>query len=171
MYLSQDVTYVEDDIEVHNGRNQWKLRLRQRPVREVTSVLVDDVELDPTGWTVMDDFVLVRTDGASFPYGIANLVVTYDHGWDVAAVDSGDPEEFDLPADIRYVTLAIAARRYGLTGPEAAASSAGITGEQIGQYSYTADVGGDQSMSIASQGLLEDEQLTLDAYRVPAVQR
>jgi hypothetical protein len=173
-YLNQNVTYVEEDIEIHDGRNQWKIRLFERPVREVILVEVDGVELDPTAW-VVNGFVLKRIDGVAFPYGIDNVAITYDHGWDFFTEEdsSGDVDDLELPvpADLRYVTLSIAARRLDLTGAEAGATQGGITGEQIGQYSYTVDAGVAATLGVGTQGLQPDEEMTLDAYRVPAIQR
>lgn len=136
-YVDQELTYVEDDLEVRDGNDSRKIRLRQRPVRAVTEVAIDGDVLAEDSYVVRG--AVVTLVDQVFTRGIANVEITYDHGWDLAGdeASSGDDADDDcpFPADIQLVTLSVARRymqRWGSSGLEGE-----IMMETIGDYSYT----------------------------------
>jgi hypothetical protein len=155
-YLDQEITYVEDDIELRNGRGKYRIRLRERPVREVTLVEVDGTELDSTLWHHRSG-ILERIDGFAFPRGIANIAITYSHGWDVE--ESSDADYLGIPADLKLVTLSAAAR-----GVRSVGTDTGMESETIGQYSYKR--GTNDAKASSGLDLTFAEMATLDRYAV-----
>lgn len=157
-YLGQDITFVADDEEIHDGRWRLRVRLRQRPVRDVTSVTVDGTELNPDTEYRLDGAIITKTDEVPFTVGTDNIVVVYDHGWDVPGTSD---VEFPVPADIRLVTLSIARRAFQNAG----ATDGTLSGETIGNYSYTRD-----AATTSQQGsLLLAESAVLDRYVIRLV--
>lgn len=132
-YLDQDVTFVAEDVEVHDGGARRLLRLRQRPVRGVISLTIDGAEFFENVDFELRGSTLRLTWWDYFPYGSGNVVVEYDHGWD-AFEDSTTGYEYEpVPDDLKLVTLAIAKRKYlGMDDQDETKVS-----ETIGQYSYT----------------------------------
>jgi hypothetical protein len=157
-YLGQELTLHVDDVEVHDGRGRRLLRLRERPVREVKQVVVDGVVLDDSSYTV-DDAVIKLTNGAVFNHGLANIEVTYTHGWDLVD-DSSGPPELPFPADIKLVTLSVARRRLNMSGQH----DETIVQEAIGSYSYSTGSAREQAGD-----LLFAEKAVLDNYRIGLV--
>lgn len=120
-------------VEFHDGRNQSRIWLAVRPVRQVAEVLVNANPLDNAdglAWTFAPESgCLVRGPGLVdprfapwFPAGFRNVRVTYSAGY----------QDFELPAEVRRASiLTIQALR------AAAARSGAYRSESIGAYSYT----------------------------------
>ena len=157
-YLGQDVNKVTDDVEVHSGSGRKKLRLRQRPVRSVGAIYVDDVLLDPATYKVRGAIVTLPDD--AWTSGNDNVEVTYTHGWDTAE-GAGN---IRVPADIRLVALLVARRVYESVGASIGAGA--IIQETIGDYSYR--LSEDAAADSASE-LLDAERFVLDRYRIELV--
>lgn len=98
--------YVEDDVITLNGSGTDTVLIPEWPV-------IGDVLLELDGTEVTDFVVqtsrLVRLAWTVWPLGIANLSLTYSHGYAVteADVDPDGPER--VPSDVREVALAVAA--------------------------------------------------------------
>ena len=157
-YLGQTINLVEDDIEIHSGSGRRKIRLRERPVRSVSEVKIDDVVMDPTTYNVRDAIVTF-TDTDTWTQGDDNVSVTYTHGYDLA-----EPSDINVPADIRLVALLLSARIYQNIGVPILIG--GLSGETIGDYSYTVDNAASTTSAIE---LYEAEKYCLDRYRIDLV--
>ena len=161
--IGQDVNLVTDDIEVHSGSGRRKMRLRQRPVRSVSEVKVDGTVVSATLYNVRDA-IISYTGSDVWSFGNDNIYVKYTHGWDVA-----EPTTFPVPADIRFVALVVARRVYESVGFVQSGSVGGVlTGETIGDYSYTLSEAATGEVSAAST-LTEAEMYALDRYRVDLI--
>jgi hypothetical protein len=106
-FTRRQLNYVADDEIALNGTGHDTLLLPEWPVIGTPAVLLDDVEV--TDFAVQGSR-LVRTDWGCWDRGVANVAVTYSHGYvpneaDVVAVTG--PTRF--PSDLRGVALAIAA--------------------------------------------------------------
>lgn len=108
-------------------------------------------------WEVMDELLdferrgdkLVRIDGSVWSRE-AEYKVTYDNGYTAA------------PADIKALVLELAAGEYGANA-SAADGTADITGEKIGDYSYT--VGSSQVAGAIGSGVVSGTgQATLNRW-------
>lgn len=186
-FLNQEITYHAADVLYMDGNGTRRIRLPERPVRNVALVeegisdstwmsLVDPIWqnlVEPPTWVTLDSSfyhvrgaVLVRWDGLMWRSGYANLRVTYDHGYDVGAIDS-DTSDSDynaphVPADISMVTLALARRMYADMGATAAMAGS-VKQETIGSYSYTLT---DAAEKAAGVDLVYAEKSVLEAYRI-----
>ena len=157
-YIGQTINLVEDDVEVHSGSGRRKLRLRERPVRSVSEVKIDDEVMDPSTYNVRDAIItFIETD--YWWNGDDNIYVTYTHGYDIV-----EPSDFNVPADMRLVALLLAARIYQNIGVPVI--TGGVSGETIGDYSYTVDTSGSTSSAIE---LYDAEKYCLDRYRIDLV--
>jgi hypothetical protein len=159
-YLGQTINLVTGDVEIHSGRYGKKIRLRQRPVRSVTSVVVDDEVIDPTNYSVRGH-VVTLIDGSLWWKGNDNVEITYDHGWDLS-----EASDDNVPTDIRYVALSIARRIWNDLGADTAAGA--IVSETIGDYSYTLSEAALSAVATVS-ALTGGEQAALDPYRIELV--
>jgi hypothetical protein len=153
-YLGQTINLVTGDVTELDGNGRLAIRLPQRPVRALTSVFVDDMEV------VADDYslrgaLLRRKDGGGFTVGFGNVIVTYDHGYDIVEL----PSDFAVPADIRLVALLAARRVYTTVGTAAGA----IQSETMGSYSYTLST---TVIASTAAELLKPETDVLDRYRI-----
>jgi hypothetical protein len=165
-YLGQRVNFVEDDEELVDGSGREGIRLRQRPVRVVTSVVEDDVALVENDDYILRRSILWRRSGDSWSagewsQGRANIAVTYDHGYDITGTI-----DLAVPADIRLAAL-MSSRRI-LKAVSNTAMPVGVkSGETIGDYSYElADLPEDVASAVAAAGaLLPAEENLLDRYR------
>lgn len=157
-YIGQTINLVQNDVEVHSGSGRMKLRLRERPVRSVSEVKIDDKVMDPAGYNVRGA-IITFTDMDYWWKGDDNIRVTYTHGYDL-----GEPSDNNVPADIRLVALLLAARIWQYIGVPIAVG--GLSGETIGDYSYTLDTAGSTSSAIE---LYEAEKYCLDKYRIDLV--
>ena len=160
-YMGQDVNFVEDDVEVRDGTGRKRLRLRQRPVRDVTSITIDGDEVDLAEVSVRKSIVTL-TNGDFFWHGLDNVVITYDHGWDIEESSVGER----VPADIRLVALLCAKRIFTTVGLTAIGTVK--QSEQIGDYQYTlGELPEDVQEKIAASGtLLTAEEAVLDRYSI-----
>src|ERR1043166_4704049 len=84
------VELVEDDEVTLDGTGTPELVLPELPVVAVSSIKLDDVEVDPTTYSVRNSSgVVKRTSGVSWSTwprptwrrGSGNVVVVYSHGW------------------------------------------------------------------------------------------
>ncbi len=156
---AQVITYLdnpillEEDVEVRlDAPGTDALVLPRRPVRAVSSVKLDDEEVDADTYYLGIEGVLYSLCG---PWGTGRgrFVVTYDRGYDL---DPPYPGTEPLPDDIRETTLALAARIYSA----GSVGQGGVTEENIGQYGYKI---GDASST--GSALTDDEKRKLKPYR------
>lgn len=148
-YTRRQITTVTDETVTLNGSGRDRLVLPEFPVVSVTEVKTlddDGVEtvLETTDYRVDASGILGRIDGWVWPSGIANVVVTYDHGYDT------------VPADIAAACYELAATNYQSTG------GGTVTQESIGSYSVTYD-----AATVAGAELPELVKAILDNYRMP----
>lgn len=155
-YVQQTINYVEDDIEEYDGRGTNKIRLTQRPVRALTSVEVDDKEQDLTNFSLRKSMLRWKTDW--FPVGYGNVVITYDHGYDIIPDDSAGDDVL-VPADLRLVALLAARRVYINVG----AMEGVLQSESIGKYSYSKSI---TAAAASAAELLLPEMRVLDRYKI-----
>lgn len=136
-FLDQEISYHENDVYTRDGHANARIRLPERPVRFVSTLEIDGVELDPvTDYRVHLDTGIVKLLNNFFTTGLDNVEATYDHGWDTdALMDSGADVELLLPDDLKYWTLVIARRRLLSMG----AIDREKISETIGIYAYTLD--------------------------------
>lgn len=162
-FLDQRLTYVEDDEVRMDGSGTDALRLPERPVRDLTSVLEDGVEVSTDLYFLRLSTLYRTDDSGTWTPGRGNFVVTYSHGWDLPDGDSTDSDEDDadtiLPADIRLAALSVARRAYSATGAE---TGSGLTGETIGAYAYTVE--GSASGEVLD--LIDIEKRALSRYAI-----
>lgn len=157
-YIGQTINYVENDTEELDGRGRVKIRLKQRPVRNLVSVTLEGEVVDPTEYN-RRGATLRRHNGVPWPFGFGNVTVVYSHGWDIIP-DLDPSNDFLVPADLRLVALLSARRVYTTVGASAAGT---IISESIGSYSYS--IGGNSVVQTAAE-LLPPEQATLERYRI-----
>lgn len=170
-YLDQELTLVAGDVVLLHGSGNARLRLPQRPVRSVALVQEGDGS-SASFETVADTDYVLRDDilyriNADWPREFVTVQVTYTHGYDVGQVDSDSDSDYDanhMPADINLVTLNAARRIYEASG--VAPTEPGLTGERIGNYSYTRSA---EAAGVGSGELINAEKLVLDGYRVTGV--
>jgi len=152
-YLDQDIT-SSVGIEIRDGNDRQFMRLKQRPVRRLDYVMVDEVQLDSGEWKLRG--ARVALPSGYFTYGIDNVQFQYLHGYDLTS--HGD---WSVPAVIRLVTLSAARRAYQSKG-----EGTGTEGsETIGKYSYTNDT---EATDFAVD-LLKSEMDALDLYKIQMV--
>lgn len=158
-YLDNQINLVLGAEERLDGTGTDTLLLRQRPVRNVSTVVEDDEEL-----AVDDDYflgwagILYRV-GARWSRGRGNVVVTYDHGWNIVEA-SGSGDFVRVPSDIRRVALSLASRMFSGGG-----SSGAVVSRSIGPEAYSEKV----DISAGAAALLPDERAILDRYVSPGV--
>lgn len=164
-FTNQHINYVEDDEVTLDARGRHVLLLPELPVWEVTAVEVDGTALTSTEWLLSSSGLLYRQSSTGappvivdWPYGIANVTVTYSHGW---SLDEPPPSGVDrVPSDLRHAALKIAARLYNEQG----STQGDIRSETIGDYSYTVSEG---SSSVG--GITDSEMLVLNKYVIRKV--
>jgi len=159
-YIGQDINYVANDLEVRSGSGRRKLRLRQRPVRSIASIYIDDVLVDSDEYTVRGTPGVVTMKNTWWDPGDDNVEITYSHGWDLA-----EASDMSVPSDIRIVALSIARRIWADTGSELAGA---IVSETIGDYAYELSDASVQASATSAQ-LTEAEKYMLDPWRVELV--
>ncbi len=164
-YLGQDINLVLDDVEIHSGSARKKLRLRERPVREVTRIVMDGEDVDMSTVSVRGH-ILTFTDGSVWWNGNDNIAVTYSHGYDIDETPEAGWEVERVPADIRIVALSVARRLYNDAGADITAGA--IIEEKIGEYSYKLSDAALSSLTSPSQ-LVEGELTLLDPYKIELV--
>lgn len=158
-YLGQEITSGVG-VEYHDGTGKQVLRLRERPVRRVDAVILDDVQLDSSEWKLRGARIALP-DGY-FTYGYDNVAVQYLHGYDLTSEG-----EYAIPADIKLVTVSAARRIYDARGEDLHMERI----EQIGKYSYTNYTNSliDTQNIIPDMELLDSEKLVLDRYKINVV--
>lgn len=166
-YIDNIVNLTEETI-VLDGNGRGRLVLPQPPVRTVSDVLVDDDALTITDYE-LEDHGILRRIGSVWSRGIANIEITYTHGWDIAEPD--DPEYADplferVPSDLRSVALALARRKF-LAGTAAAVGVGGVIEESIGAGDYRYKVSEGAIATATAETLLDDETYILQRYRNP----
>lgn len=161
-YLGQNINYVAGDVEVRSGSGRRKLRLRQRPVRSVTSVYIDGDLVTSDQYSVRGGpGVITMINGSWWTPGDDNVSITYSHGWDV-----GTDTAYSVPADIRLVALNMARRVFLDVGADLLAGA--IVSETIGDYAYELSDAAVQAATGTYQ-LSEAERYMLDPWRVELV--
>lgn len=156
-YMGQTINYVAGDVAELDGNGQKKIRLPQRPVRALTSVVLDDVTLEADDFHLHGAIIRLKNGGV-FTEGFGNVVVTYDHGYNVLEPDP------NVPADIRLVALLSARRVYAAVGVTDVGEK---QSETMGSYSYT-NATTAAIVSTAAE-LLPAETDVLDRYTVRKV--
>lgn len=99
---------VEDDTVTLDGNGAPSLLLPAWPVVAVATVAVDGDQLADGSWSWSRTGEL-RRHGGVWPSRLRAVDVTYTHGY-VLPGDGTDPDDVDLPSDIKGVTLQVAAR-------------------------------------------------------------
>lgn len=132
-------------LRVRRGR----VRLPQRPVTEVESVVDKAAVAVPFTWDGLDVVLIgamVADTWAVEPWrtGLSVVDVTYTHGYAT------------IPADLVGVACSVALRALGQSP-----TMGGITTESIEGYSYSLGPAG----AAGSFGLLNDERAALDRYK------
>ena len=156
-FLGHHINLEAEVDVVLDGRGRYRLILPQRPVREVSAVLLDDVAVAETDY-VLEREMFLRRVSVPWPVGQGNIVVTYTHGWDVSEPDSAPPDDFErVPSDIRRVALEVAKRLY--VDPEVAGSAA-ASRDAIGGASPWTPVP-------TTMFMLPDEEMALKPYKDP----
>lgn len=148
-YVGHNIVTTTETVTV-NGSGTATLFLPGRPVTAVSAVTVDGEALENTAdlwyWDWHEAGFVTRI-GGWWPYDNRNVVITYTYGFE------------DVPGDVRYVCVQVAAR--GWQNP------LGLRSETIGGYSY--------SLAIPASGtpqgltLTRDEMSILDGYRAVLV--
>jgi hypothetical protein len=173
--IHQKINLERDDIEFYDGNGQRGIVLRQMPVLEVTQVMEDDEILVPNeDYIVSPQTGIIWRQGGWWPYrwarGRQNIVITYDHGWaftEDEVLDLSEPavDVERVPSSIRQVALALAVRI--LRAKSVPVGVSGLTGETIGDYSYTRDTA---AAGVDTQTTLFPEEIaSLDMYRIVGV--
>lgn len=143
-YLRQDLNFRASDSVRIDGSGTTAIPLPELPVVDVIEVKVADSNDD---FQLFDEWLLghagrlYRRDGEAWPLGVANVRVTYDHGY--AETDAGVDEPagiYRVPPDLLRVTLAIASDVFMKAGKRG-----DMRTETIGNYSYTVDGRGESS--------------------------
>lgn len=156
-YIGQTINYVEEDTEELDGTNRLKVRLRERPIRQLISVSVEGTELDPEKYSLRKS-VIRRKDGIAFPWGFDNVEVVYSHGWDAVPDDSAGDDVL-VPPDLRLVALLSARRVYTAVGTISGTPSS----ESIEGYSYTLT---QTAVAESAAQLFDAEKAVLEHYRI-----
>lgn len=173
--IQQTINLQRDDIEIYDGNGSEALVLRQLPVLDVTYITEDDVALVPDeDYVVSYNTGIVWRRGSTWPYhwarGRQNVTVTYDHGWaftEDEVLDLSEPltDVERVPSSIRQVALALAVRI--LRAKSVPVGTSGLTGETIGDYSYTRDTA---AAGVDTQVTLFPEEIaSLARYKVGGV--
>jgi len=145
-YTGQVITQVTDDTVALDGTGLATIILPQTPVAGVSEAKTldwEDTEYEVTSLRVSRFGILRRMDGYAWPVGMANVVITYDHGWET------------VPPDIAAVCYDLAAENYVATGGGA------VTSLTLGNSSVTYD-----AATVGSAELPETIRYVLDCYRV-----
>lgn len=155
-FLDQTINRGRSEEKV-DGHGTKKIRMHERPVRQVFSVTLDGEVVDPALYDVRGTMIR-RVDEVRWPAGYANIVVDYDHGYDIYP-DDDSSDDFLVPADMRLVALLSARRVYTTVGADEGIKQS----ETIGSYSYS------NSTTMVTQSaaeLLKPETDVLMRYRI-----
>lgn len=132
----QILSYVADDLEMHDGWGGTLLQLKQLPIVEISKVEIEGRELMRGSWR------LEQETGNLWRWGgwwacRQGIGVTYSHGFE------------ELPADVLMVICGMAAR-----GLQQSQPGGDMRSEQLGPYRY--DRG--QAAGLGSIGVTGPEQ-------------
>lgn len=171
-FIGQRINRVNDDVIYIDGTGRDSFRLPERPVREIHEIQEDGSVVEPGtypdhNWKYNPKTgVVSRVRNNKWAVGRHNIMVTYDHGYDVDQV----PLDMVVPADLRLVTLVVARRVYKNVNDSASAGGV-LKSESIGAYEYVLeDLPAEVSKAIFSAGALtEEEEGVLWKYRVLGV--
>ncbi len=139
-YLGYDIITADYTDERYNGNGMHELYLRNQPVTEVTSCIIDDSEYIDN--LELIDNRLFYEDGW-FSNGINNIKVSYTAGW----------TQSSMPGDIRLAALQLISLYTGQLG------GAGTT---IGKASISDGQGGSESIDTGAE---ERILSSLDAWK------
>ena len=135
-------TFAADDYtHTLDGRGTDMLWLPQYPINDVTTLTIDDEEIDAADYTVEDQSIYYE-DG--FTLGRRNVVVEYNAGYTT------------MPADLHHAVTALTADLLGTSGRDTTLQS-----ERLGDYQYTTAGGA----ANPAAGLLSPYAPVLAKYR------
>lgn len=135
IFAADDYTHTLD------GRGTDMLWLPQYPINDVTTLTIDDEEIDAADYTVEDQSIYYE-DG--FTLGRRNVVVEYNAGYTT------------MPADLHHAVTALTADLLGTSGRDTTLQS-----ERLGDYQYTTAGGA----ANPAAGLLSPYAPVLAKYR------
>jgi hypothetical protein len=135
IFAADDYTHTLD------GRGTDMLWLPQYPINDVTTLTIDDEEIDAADYTVEDQSIYYE-DG--FTKGRRNVVVEYNAGYAT------------IPADLHHAVTALTADLLGTSGRDTTLQS-----ERLGDYQYTTAGGA----ANPAAGLLSPYASVLAKYR------
>lgn len=164
--IANVVNLTEDEEITMDGTGRYRLIMPQPPVREVSEVLVSDVEIATTDYVLEGRNaiagVFLRRISGVWPIGLGNIAITYTHGWDVSEPLSSPPVGFErVPSSLRQVALSLATRVYN--NYTSGGTAGAVTSERIGSYAYTVDT--ETAIASSSAQLLDAERVTLNRYK------
>jgi hypothetical protein len=169
-YLGQRLNYLADEEVMMGGSGGMALVLPEMPIVSITSITVDGTE--ETDFVYVKKAGLVyRGDSQTWPRGVANIAVTYSHGYAVQESDveldptDDTPLPDRMPSDIRRVALALAQRIFVSAGTVLGAKSS----ETISPDSYSYTISESASQAAAQAVIQRDEMLVLDFHRFAGV--
>lgn len=132
---------VDDQIQYANGRRSALLRLKH-PAIELTSVSIDDEEVDATTYEIVSELTgedhlfnpkLRLIDGSVWPKGERNVELIGSFGFVIP-----DGDGYTAPPLIKRVVMLIVARWLTqIVEKIGAENQSRITSERLGAYSYT----------------------------------
>jgi hypothetical protein len=159
-YLDRRLNLTTDTVRV-DGSGTDALML-QGPIVNVDTITENDSAVSEDDY-VLGDSMIFKLGGVWSP-GRLNIVVAYTYGYAVTeaevGADSGDVGVIErMPSDIREVALELAQSILNSGGSSA---SGAITGEDIGDYSYTVDAA---TILTAGGGLNSTQTRRLSPYR------
>lgn len=171
--LQRGINLSEETVEVLDGSGTDALVLSQRPIQEVTEVLVrwgsDETTIDLAEDLYVENATgcIFLVDGTVFTPGKGTVTVTYAHGFALEEIqvtpdDENPADDVDrVPSSIRFVAVKLAAAIWRAKGPTSTAGLA--TEEHIGTYQYRVQV--DQAAQFGSQYLTADDLNAIMSYR------
>src|SRR3954469_20024079 len=141
-FCGQTLDEVAGDVVVLSGNGRDVMILPEYPVTDLTNVVIEDVTFDGTdddNVRVKDTGLMYRLDGSSWDFGVNNITVTYDHGYD------DTDEMWDA---VKVVSLSVAGRLF---------EQGGVSSENMGGYSA--------NYFATGPDLTEGEKCVLAPYR------
>lgn len=132
-YLGYEVVSSSYTDELYNGVSGLEMYLKNRPITELTTLKIDDVEQDVSNFTIIDGVKLYSEYG--FQRGVYNYKISYTAGW----------TQSSMPSDIRLVALQLIALYQAQIGGG---------GTTIGKSSYSDGQGGSESIDFDAESRL-----------------
>lgn len=163
-YVDRPLNLIAETVRLDGSGTDTLLLMG--PLVNVDTVSEDSVPVDESAY-VLGSHAIYRLDGI-WAVGRRNIEVEYSHGYAVTEADVGsDPGDVGnivrMPSDIREVALELAATIFNANST--AGASGALTGETIGDYSYTVDAAAAAAAS-STVGVLNDSQRSrLRPYR------